>query len=399
MNPFIMDIVDNNHIDEEEKVEIEHLQEFKEEALDILEILEESLISMEEKDFDHEKIKDIFRAFHSIKGIAGFASQSLIETIAHQTESILTKLQNGILNYDVIILEIIINSVELIKQICKDFGMVKDKRFNEIIRIHISNMKNVQKNDHKKLEILDNFIFENEDYIKVPLQKMEDFFETLEKIKTLNESMDIKNYEQNRQSIRFHLEKIENYVSKFKEQEISLLYKKLEKITKYTLKTVGIDAQMNFSGGEILVEKKLINKLFIPFSQIIRNAITHGLLYKEGEKTIKISAFMKASTLSFSIENNGEAINSEKIKEKLIEKNIDFKDSNLLNAVFLPNFTTKTEADLMSGRGIGLNLVKEEVEKLNGKISVFSHEGKGTIFKIEIPIHQKKYVVQEVQNE
>lgn len=397
MNPLIMDIIENNYIDDEEKLEIEHLQEFKDEALDILENLEEKLISMESEELDSDKIREIFRAFHSIKGIAGFASQSLIETIAHQTESILTKLQNHIIVYDIIILEILINSVELIKQICKDFTLVRDKKFNEITKIHLLNIKNIQKNNYKKIEILDNYIFENEDYIKIPVKKMDEFFESLEKIKELNGALDISNVENFRKKIHFELEKIDTYVAKFKEQELSMLYKKLEKIAKYTLKTVGIEAKMNFEGEKLLVEKSMINKLFIPFSQVIRNAITHGLLYKEGEKIIKISAYSAGEKLNFFIENNGQEIKIEKIKDEISLKYPDFKDENLLNAIFLPNFTTKNQVDLLSGRGIGLDIVKDEIEKMNGKIFVFSQQGKGTTFKIEIPV--KKIVVQEVHNE
>jgi len=397
MNPLIMDIIENNYIDDEEKLEIEHLQEFKDEALDILENLEEQLISMESEELDSEKIRDIFRAFHSIKGIAGFASQSLIETIAHQTESVLTKLQNGIIVYDIVILEILINSVELIKQICKDFTLVRDKKFNEITKIHLLNIKNIQKNSYKKIEILDNYIFENEDYIKIPVKKMDEFCEILEKIKEYNRDIDSSNVENIKKKMHFELEKIENYVAKFKEQELSMLYKKLEKIAKYTLKTVGIEAKMNFEGENILVEKNMINKLFIPFSQVIRNAITHGLLYKEGEKIIKISAYFVGEKLNFFIENNGQEIKIEKIKDEISSKYPHFKDENLLNAIFLPNFTTKNQVDLLSGRGIGLDIVKDEIEKMNGKIFVFSEQGRGTTFKIEIPV--KKYAVQEVQNE
>lgn len=397
MNPLIMDIIENNYIDDEEKLEIEHLQEFKDEALDILENLEEQLISMESEELDSEKIRDIFRAFHSIKGIAGFASQSLIETIAHQTESVLTKLQNGIIVYDIVILEILINSVELIKQICKDFTLVRDKKFNEITKIHLLNIKNIQKNSYKKIEILDNYIFENEDYIKIPVKKMDEFCESLEKIKEYNRDIDSSNVENIKKKMHFELEKIENYVAKFKEQELSMLYKKLEKIAKYTLKTVGIEAKMNFEGENILVEKNMINKLFIPFSQVIRNAITHGLLYKEGEKIIKISAYFVGEKLNFFIENNGQEIKIEKIKDEISSKYPHFKDENLLNAIFLPNFTTKNQVDLLSGRGIGLDIVKDEIEKMNGKIFVFSEQGRGTTFKIEIPV--KKYAVQEVQNE
>lgn len=386
MDSLIMDIIEKDHIDEEENLEIEHLQEFKEEALEILETLEENIISLDKNNINSEITKEIFRAFHSIKGIAGFASQSLVEIIAHQTENILTKIQNGIIEYDTVVLEILINSVELMKQICKDFALVKDKKLNEIVKIHLSNIKNLKVKEHKKLEILNGCIFENEDYVKIPTQKIEDLFSLLKTMKNLNKNLNITNVEQYKKELNTELEKIENYLSRFKNQELEYLYKKLDKVAKYTLKTVGIDCEFLCEGGEILVEKKLMNKLFIPLSQIIRNAITHGLFYKKGEKHIKVKSYKKNNKLTVLVENNGIEINKIKITNKLKEKNIIFFDENILNAVFLSGFSTKNQEDIISGRGVGLDIVKKEIEKMKGSISVFSESGKGTIFKIELPL-------------
>lgn len=397
MNTLIMNIIDNDDSDVEEKIEIEHLEEFREETLEILEKLEDILISFEEENFSQDKLKEIFRGFHSIKGIAGFASQTLIETISHQTESVLTKLQNGILDYDMTILEILINSIELVKQICKDFKLIRDKKFNEIVKLHLSNIKNINKSNYKKIEILNDFVFENGEYIKIPVEKMEDFFVFINSFKEVINKIDNKNIDDSKEKLNHEIQKIENYVRRFKEEEIEFLYRKLKKIALYTLRTARIEAKLIFQGGDIKVEKTLLNKLFIPFSQIIRNAITHGLLYKEGEKIITIKAIKKEDTLYFYFENNGEAIDKKVIEKKLMEKKIDFQDEEIVNAIFLPNFSTKAEEDLISGRGVGLDLVKNEINKLKGKISVFSEKEMGTVFSIEIPSKRKNF--QEVPYE
>ncbi len=397
MNKLVLGIIDDNPIVEEEKLEIEHLEEFREETIEILERIEDILISFEGKGISQEKLKEIFRGFHSIKGISGFASQTLIETISHQTESVLTKLQNGIIDYDITILEILINSVELIKQICKDFKMIKDKKFNEIIKLHLRNIKNINKSNYKKIEVLNDFAFENQEYIKIPIDKMENFFIFISSFKETVNQINCDNVDYSKEKLNKEIQKIETYVNRFKEEEIEFLYKKLKKIALYTLKTVQIEAKLTFEGGEIKAEKILLNKLFIPFSQIIRNAIIHGLLYKEGERVIKIKAEKINDVLYFYFENNGEAIDKKVIKKKLLEKNIKFLDEDIVNAIFLPNFSTKSEEDLFSGRGIGLDLVKNEIDKLKGKISVFSEKEMGTVFSIEIPSKRKNY--QEVAYE
>jgi two-component system chemotaxis sensor kinase CheA len=226
---------------------------------------------------------------------------------------------------------------------------------------------------------------------------MENFFIFISSFKETVNQINCDNVDYSKEKLNKEIQKIETYVNRFKEEEIEFLYKKLKKIALYTLKTVQIEAKLTFEGGEIKAEKILLNKLFIPFSQIIRNAIIHGLLYKEGERVIKIKAEKINDVLYFYFENNGEAIDKKVIKKKLLEKNIKFLDEDIVNAIFLPNFSTKSEEDLFSGRGIGLDLVKNEIDKLKGKISVFSEKEMGTVFSIEIPSKRKNY--QEVAYE
>lgn len=402
MNPLIMSIIEDKYIDEEEKLEIEHLNEFKEESLEILEQLEEKLVTLEHTELNHEIVKEVYRAFHSIKGIAGFASQTLIETIAHNTETILSKLQNGIIDFDLIVVEILINSVQLIKQLCKDFSLIKDKKFNEIVKIHLNNLKNFKIKEHKRLEILDDLVLENEEYIKMPLKKIEDLYFRIETIRKLSDKLDEYNYVQYKEELNIELKKIENYISRYKAQEIETLFKKLNKVAKYNMKTTGINCEIICNGGEIIVDKKILNRLFVPMVQIVRNALTHGFTNKIKEKKIFINVVLGEKNLIINIENNGEEISREKIKKKIIEKNIDFQDENILNAIFLSGFSTKKNEDIISGRGIGLDIVKSEIEKMKGTISVHSEVGKGTLFRITIPTKNNnilKDMTWEVMNE
>ena len=193
------------------------------------------------------------------------------------------------------------------------------------------------------------------------------------------------NYVQYKEELNIVLEKIENYISRYKAQEIETLFKKLHKVARYNMKTTGINCEIICKGGEIVIDKKILNRLFVPMVQIVRNALTHGFTNKIEEKKIFINAIFENTELIINVENNGEEINKEKIKRKIIEKNIDFQDENILNAIFLSGFSTKKDEDIISGRGIGLDIVKSEIEKMQGTISVHSEVGKGTLFRIAIP--------------
>lgn len=402
MNPLIMSIIEDTYIDKEEQLEIEHLNEFKEEILEILENLEEKLITLENNDIDELLIKEIYRAFHSIKGIAGFASQTLIETIAHQTESILSKLQNGLIEFDLMVIEILINSVQLIKQLAKDFSLIKDKNFNEIAKLHLNNLKNFKIKEHRKIELLDDLVLENEDYVKVPLRKIEDLCFRVDSIRQLSEKLDSTNYEDFKKDINYILGKIDDYTARYKAQKIEVLYKKIDKVAKYNMKTIGIDCNIIYFGGHHVVDKKILNRMFVPIVQIVRNALTHGLIKLKENRQIIINTNFFENILTITVENNGEPISKEKIEKKIKEKSIEYRDPNILNAIFLSGFSTKKNEDIISGRGIGLDIVKSEIEKLNGYISVSSDKNKGTLFKIAIPIKNSnvsKAIKQEVTDE
>ena len=275
-------------------------------------------------------------------------------------------------------------------------------KFNEIVKIHLNNLKNFKIKEHKRLEILDDLVLENEEYIKVPLRKIEDLYFRIETIRRLSDKLDEYNYVQYKEELNIVLEKIENYISRYKAQEIETLFKKLHKVARYNMKTTGINCEIICKGGEIVIDKKILNRLFVPMVQIVRNALTHGFTNKIEEKKIFINAIFENTELIINVENNGEEINKEKIKRKIIEKNIDFQDENILNAIFLSGFSTKKDEDIISGRGIGLDIVKSEIEKMQGTISVHSEVGKGTLFRIAIPTKNNnilKDMTWEVMNE
>lgn len=387
MDRLVLDIIEKNEVYNYADSEMENFQEFKDEALEILEQIETILYNMDKNFICHENIKELCRLFHGIKGIAGFASQYSVERIAHETETLLFRLNSSYIKYDNIAFELFVTSIGLIKHICKEPSVTKEKKFNEILDIHSHNIESFGKKELKKMPIDLRRRVEKLNYVKIPMEKIIDLKKSTEIINKCICELDIDNLVYSKITLERELKKINVYLEKFNDQKLNVFYKKLLRVTKYTLKAQNIDAKVIFEGGEIEISKRLIDFLFIPFSQIIRNAIIHGLVDKTSDRQLNISAIRKDHTIFFTVKNNGNPINKDLIKEKLDEKNITFSEENILNAIFLENFSTKDDTDIFSGRGIGLNLVKREIEKINGEIRVLSEKGEGTTFEIEIPIN------------
>ena len=155
-----------------------------------------------------------------------------------------------------------------------------------------------------------------------------------------------------------------------------------------------------FTGENFNINEDYYKTFFCSLTHIARNIVDHGIEYPEDRKMfgkpensnimIHTEKFSNNGLwFRMSIEDDGAGIDTQKIKEILNNngKNTDqYNDSELLLEIFQPYFTTKNTANTSSGRGIGLNAVYEEVQKLNGHISVESTLHKGTRFKIELPL-------------
>ncbi len=147
-------------------------------------------------------------------------------------------------------------------------------------------------------------------------------------------------------------------------------------------------------GEATLVDKALLERIYDPILHIIRNAVSHGIenpeerlsCGKPQEGKILIRASQVANQLQIEIVDDGRGIDTDRILEIARAKGIDTRDANPLDLLFLPGFSTKSDVDDVSGRGVGLDAVKCEIEKLRGSVSLSSIPRRGTSVSILVPL-------------
>ncbi|MCX8056964.1 MAG: chemotaxis protein CheA [Ignavibacteria bacterium] len=157
--------------------------------------------------------------------------------------------------------------------------------------------------------------------------------------------------------------------------------------------------ELELSGGDTEIDKFVVEKMFDPLLHLVRNSVSHGIESSEERKKIgksptgKISISAKAAGNSVVIEisDDGRGIDKKKVVEKafqlgLVKSNKEISETELLNIICSPGFSTKNEADLASGRGVGMTSVKQVVDELGGRIELLTETGKGTKFIISLPL-------------
>jgi chemotaxis protein histidine kinase CheA len=158
-------------------------------------------------------------------------------------------------------------------------------------------------------------------------------------------------------------------------------------------------------GDQGSLNKEKIDLLFESMVHLIRNAIDHGIegpekRVKKGKKKVgKIfinCSYLDAKTFRISLEDDGKGIDTQALLDKAIErgqiekdKNVKFSEEEKLNLIFLPNLSTKKEVSEISGRGVGMDVVKTNLQKMNSKLSIETKSGAGTKFTIDIDISKK----------
>ena len=194
---------------------------------------------------------------------------------------------------------------------------------------------------------------------------------------------------------------LQNAVMKTRMQPIGRLFQKYPRIARDLARNLGKDVELVLTGEETEIDKTMIEDLSDPIIHLIRNAVDHGveppaerLASGKPEKSeVRLEARQEGDHIVLIVADDGRGMNPERLRAKALEKGlITDEEANTMderqsyNLVFLPGFSTKDVASDVSGRGVGMDVVKTNIQKLNGSVEIRSHAGKGTSFIISLPL-------------
>lgn len=177
-------------------------------------------------------------------------------------------------------------------------------------------------------------------------------------------------------------------------------FQKINRIARDTIHDSGKNAVVIMYGEETEIDRGIAEKLLDPLLHLVKNSISHGVedidirtgLGKNPQGAVTIKASNKRGNVYIEVSDDGRGLDIEKIYRKALEKNLidpngSYNNDDILNFIFLPGFSTAEKVDNISGRGVGLDVVKTEIYKIGGKVEVFSSPGEGSTFTLKIPIN------------
>ncbi|MCU0842199.1 MAG: chemotaxis protein CheA [Thiobacillaceae bacterium] len=194
---------------------------------------------------------------------------------------------------------------------------------------------------------------------------------------------------------------LQNAVMKTRMQPIGRLFQKYPRLARDLARQLGKDVELVLSGEETELDKTMIEDLNDPLVHLVRNAVDHGIetaeeraaANKSSKALVTLSASQVGDHIFIEIADDGRGMRPDIIRQKAVEKGIvdaetanSLDDRQALQLIFLPGFSTKDQISNVSGRGVGMDVVKTNITRLNGKIDVVSVPGQGSTFTISLPL-------------
>ncbi|KFE35400.1 chemotaxis protein CheA [Thioclava atlantica] len=192
---------------------------------------------------------------------------------------------------------------------------------------------------------------------------------------------------------------IQDSVMMIRAQPVKPLFQRMARIVREASSAIGKDVKLRCEGEATEVDKTVIERLADPLTHMIRNAVDHGLEMpdartaagKPAAGVITLSAQHRSGRVVIEVSDDGGGINREKVLARAVERGLvpaeaTLSDSEIDNLLFLPGFSTADQVSALSGRGVGMDVVRSAIQSLGGRISISSEIGVGTCFSVSLPL-------------
>lgn len=206
-------------------------------------------------------------------------------------------------------------------------------------------------------------------------------------------------FQETTQAISGLVEKIRDAALTFRMVNINDIFQRFPRVVRETARELGKEIELVITGEETELDKSMMEKIANPLMHLVRNAIDHGIepvdvridSGKDKKGKIILHARQESGSIVIEISDDGRGIDQQKVLAKALEKGLvqdgeTLSRADILNLVFLPGFSTADRITAISGRGVGMDVVKRNIDQLHGKVTIDSVPGQGTTMRIRLPL-------------
>jgi two-component system, chemotaxis family, sensor kinase CheA len=400
------------------------LKNFLLESEDGLRQMEQSILELELHPGDSEAIQSIFRVVHTMKGNASLLEIEGLLAFTHTAEDLLDHLRDGKLSVTPEIITLLLNLVDTLRQMVAAAGLGKDETGpgakNILARIsHYLNAdaKAVKKQDAAKdnqgrladAEIASEVTHKTTRTLRVGVEKLDRLLDLAGeltiargRIAQMLEAKGKINVEELRDAHSFsdalHYE-LQDTILKARMVPIGPLFHQYNRTVRDMAKSLGKMAQLRIEGEDIEVDTSVVEYLKDPLLHMIRNALDHGIepaakRKKSGKSqtgTITVRAAREGGNIVIEVKDDGAGLDKQKIievaqKKGLLAEPQKLSDPEVYQLIFEPGFTTASHVSDMSGRGVGMDVVRRNIQALRGSVHAASQPGMGATVRIRLPL-------------
>ncbi len=405
--------------------ESEIKRDFLAEAKELLVNTERCFLNLEKSADDPENLSQLFRLAHNLKGSSGAVGFSDLAEFTHKLESLMLELKEKRLQISKTIVDLLLR--------CNDYLIVtidalqadlsanyKNAQLTEEVGRALENRQEDATASHCEERPAEMLIASasatraapvksKDENIRVSLSRIETLLNNVGELSILQAVM-VQQTVDGGDSISTLMRETVSAMSKIikETQNISMglrmlpikqTFQKMERIVRDTSQALGKSVQLHLSGEETEIDKTVLEQIADPLVHIVRNAVDHGLedsAGREGAKkpvtgNVYLSASHRAGHVVIEVRDDGKGLDAEKLIAKAKAKGILAADASLTpeqayQLIFAAGFSTKEQVTDVSGRGVGMDVVRTNIAALQGNVEIETILGKGTCFRIFLPL-------------
>jgi len=410
--------------------------DFIAEAGEHIETAESTLLELENRPDDNELVNKVFRSFHTIKGMAGFLNLTDIGSLAHSAENLLDLARKGELVLAGDPTDVVFESIDALKKMLAGLqaaveagapvparqglaellgkieavaegkapagpplAVADDKKLDTLLedRTNAPKSKNTAAGTHA-----------SEEKIKVGTTRLDNLINMTGElvIAQLMVSEEISAGQMSRHELARKVAHQGKIVRELQELSMAMrmvpvqgVFQKMARLARDVSRKAGKRVDFVTIGEETELDRTVVDKIADPLIHMVRNSIDHGIEPSEDRTGVgkppvghvELRAFHQAGNIVIEIEDDGKGLDKDRILQKAVDNGVvepgqDLCDEDVFKLVFHPGLSTAEKVTSVSGRGVGMDVVKKNIESLRGKIDISSTAGRGTTFTIRLPL-------------